>query len=257
MPTCFVIQPFDSGKFDKRYDQIYKSAIIATGLDPYRVDQDAHVDIPIDSIEEGIRAASVCLADITQDNPNVWYELGFSFAAGTPVVMVCSTEREGQKFPFDIQHRSIIKYTPDAPDDFNNLRDRITERIKALLEKGATLRQIADVGQVAPVAGLSQPELTVLAVLASNVGIPDGHASVFSVQIDVERANLTKLGFTLGLRRLTSKGFVEPTTYNDEHGYSVDALKVTNKGWNWIEVNEEKFVLKRTNPDVADSDIPF
>ena len=32
MPTCFVIQPFDSGKFDKRFEDVYKPAIEAADL---------------------------------------------------------------------------------------------------------------------------------------------------------------------------------------------------------------------------------
>ena len=31
MPTCFVIQPFDSGKFDKRFAEICKPALKAAG----------------------------------------------------------------------------------------------------------------------------------------------------------------------------------------------------------------------------------
>lgn len=54
MGTCFVIQPFDSGKFDKRFHDIYKPAIEAAGLEAYRVDQDPGVQVPIDSIEKGI-----------------------------------------------------------------------------------------------------------------------------------------------------------------------------------------------------------
>jgi hypothetical protein len=63
MATCFVIQPFDAGKFDKRLEQVFKPAIEAAGLEAYRVDKDPRVDIPIDAIEEGIRSAAVCLAD--------------------------------------------------------------------------------------------------------------------------------------------------------------------------------------------------
>lgn len=33
MPICFVIQPFDSGRFDKRFDDVYKPAIEAAGLE--------------------------------------------------------------------------------------------------------------------------------------------------------------------------------------------------------------------------------
>ncbi len=271
MPSCFVIQPFDAGKFDKRFDQVFKPAIIAAGLDPYRVDQDPRVEVPIDSIEIGIRSASICLADITTDNPNVWYELGFAFAAGTPVVMVCSTERVGNKYPFDIQHRSVIQYTTDAQGDFETLRQKITERIQALLEKGATLRQIAEADQVAPVSGLSQPELTLLAVLAGSVGVPDGMSAVYSVQNDAERASLTKFGFALGLRRLITKFFVQKCGYTDQNGYEIDALKITDAGWNWIDANESRFVVRRLSKaelaaqsneyaqsaEISDEDIPF
>lgn len=65
MATCFVIQPFDAGKFDKRFLDIYKPAIEAAGLDAYRVDKDPGVSVPIDAIESGIKSASICLADIT------------------------------------------------------------------------------------------------------------------------------------------------------------------------------------------------
>src|SRR5580658_2497581 len=144
MATCFVIQPFDSGKFDKRFDDVYRPAIEAAGLEAYRVDRDPGVDVPIDAIEQGIRSATICLADITTDNPNVWYELGFAFAAGRPVVMVCSKERPDKKYPFDIQHRTIILYCADAPSDFDTLQHSLTARIKALLTKSETLRQIAE-----------------------------------------------------------------------------------------------------------------
>jgi hypothetical protein len=32
--------------------------------------------------------------------------------------MVCSHERPDKKYPFDIQHRTIIPYVADAPSDF-------------------------------------------------------------------------------------------------------------------------------------------
>src|SRR6266850_4008578 len=172
MPTCFVIQPFDSGKFDKRFDDVYKPAIEAAGLEAYRVDRDPRVEVAIESIEDWIRNAAICLADITTDNPNVWYELGYAFAAGRPVVMTCSEERIGRKYPFDIQHRAVVNYKSEAPRDFDNLKSTITSRLKALLEKSATLRQLAESEQVAPTQGLSQPEIMLLAVLAGDTGLP-------------------------------------------------------------------------------------
>ncbi len=214
MAMCFVIQPFDSGKFDKRFDGVYKPAIEAAGLEAYRVDRDPKVEIPIEAIEDGIRNAAICLADITTDNPNVWYELGYAFAADRPVVMVCSEERTTRKYPFDIQHRTVINYKSEAPSDFNKLRNDVTDRIKALLNKTEALRQIVESEQVAPTQGLSQPELMVLAVLAGETALPATSTSVWSLKNDVERSGLTPIAFSLGFRRLIGKRLIETTKGN-------------------------------------------
>jgi hypothetical protein len=131
MATCFVIQPFDRGKFEKRYKQIFKPAIEAAGFQAYRVDEDPAVSIPINHIEEGIRKAAVCLADITLDNANVWFEVGYAYASNKDVVLVC--ERNSRpKFPFDIQHRNVSEYDTEAPEDFEILRSKIRERLEGV-----------------------------------------------------------------------------------------------------------------------------
>jgi hypothetical protein len=102
MATCFVIQPFDGGKFDGRYKDTFKPAIIDAGFEAYRVDEDPSVSIPIEHIEKGIREAAVCFAEITIDKPNVWFELGYAIACRKPIVMVCERNARS-KFPFDVQ----------------------------------------------------------------------------------------------------------------------------------------------------------
>ena len=139
MPTCFVIQPFDSGKFDKRFEDIYKPALEKVGLEPYRVDRDRGVEVPIDAIEERIRQATICLADITTNNPNVWYELGYALATGRSVIMVCSEERN-DRLPFDIQHRTVIRYAPESLRDFDQLREEISKRATSLVQKNELRR---------------------------------------------------------------------------------------------------------------------
>jgi|APLak6261660231_1056022.scaffolds.fasta_scaffold04236_2 hypothetical protein len=266
MPKCFVIQPFDSGKYDKRFEDVYSPAITATGLEPYRVDRDSGVDVPIEAIENGIRTAVVCLADITTDNPNVWYELGFAFAAKRQVVMVCSDERRDKRYPFDIQHRSIIPYQADSPRDFDNLKAAISKRIEAILKKTDALETIRDNEQVAPVHGLTQSELAVLATVAGNVVLPDEGASVNEAKRDVEQVGFTPLGFSLGLKRLRDKNFVSLEGITDYNGNDYQTILVTSDGWDWIEKNEDKFIIQRSlkplNPlkQVAvhvNDDIPF
>ncbi|WP_040512402.1 hypothetical protein [Limnobacter sp. MED105] len=256
MATCFVIQPFDSGKFDKRFNDIYRPAIEAAGLEAYRVDQDPGVQVPIDSIEKGIRQAVVCLADITADNPNVWYELGFAFAAGKPVVMVCSEERTGKKYPFDIQHRSIIPYLADAPSDFDKLRASLTAKIAAIVNQDAVLEKIAEESPVMPVHGLSPPEVLVLAVVAGDAYLPDQATTVNSAKRAAERAGVTNMGFNLAVRRLLQKKFVREQDIHDEQtGEAYAGLAVVDLGWEWIDANEAQFVL--TRPDKKDDEILF
>jgi len=255
MATCFVIQPFDSGKFDKRFDDIYKPSIEAAGLEAYRVDKDPGVSVPIEAIESGIKSAAICLADITADNPNVWYELGFAFASGRPVVMVCSEERTGKKYPFDIQHRTIIPYLADAPSDFDRLREKLTASLKALIEKGAALRNIAESDPVAPVEGLSHPEVMALAIIAGSSFLPSTAVTVWAAKRDAEQAGVTNMGFNLAVRRLSAKRFIEIDQLFDERdGEAYDGIRVTDAGWSWIEANETLFILHRQEQKNA---IPF
>jgi hypothetical protein len=124
MAKCFVIQPFDRDVFDSRYKDVFKLAIEEAGYEPYRVDEDPSVSIPIEQIEKVIREAAVCFAEISTDNANVWYELGYAFASRKPVLMVCERNAR-QKFPFDVQHRSITLYDTRSPSDFQNLKTQI------------------------------------------------------------------------------------------------------------------------------------
>ena len=258
MATCFVIQPFDSGKFDKRFDDVYTPAIKAADLEPYRVDRDHGVEVPIDSIEDGIRNAAVCLADITTDYPNVWYELGFAFASGRKVVMVCSNERLNNKYPFDIQHRTIIPYKPESTRDFDELKIAITSRLKAFLNTTTALRQIAESDQIAPTQGLSQTELMVLATLAGDTALPGDVKGMHSLKADSERSGLTSIGFSLAFRRLTAKNFVEVIDEWDEHSdRSYSTTKLTDAAWQWIESNDSLFALKKPTSAELGKEIPF
>ena len=258
MPTCFVIQPFDSGKFDKRFNDVYAPAIEAADLEPYRVDRDPGVEIPIESIEEGIRNAAVCLADITSDNPNVWYELGFAFASGRPVVMVCSSERTNGKYPFDIQHRTVIGYKTDSSSDFNELKNTLTTRIKAFKNKSEALRQLAESDQIAPTQGLTQTELMVLAIIAGDAALPGDVITLYTLKHESERAGLTSIGFSLAFRRLVAKDLVEVMEGWDENRDEIyKTTRLSDEGWKWVDKNESLFVLKKPSHTEIDLDIPF
>lgn len=260
MSKCFVIQPFDGGKFDKRFADLYKPAIEAAGMTPYRVDEDPTVQVPIDSIEQGIRHAPVCFAEITLDKPNVWYELGYAFAARRPVVMVCSDERAGDKYPFDIQHRNILRYSNESQSDFTKFTGQLTERLKAALNRDESIEMMAAREITTPVQGLSQNEIRVLAVIAGGTSMPGSPLIVWRAKEDAERAGVTNMGFNLAIRKLSANGHVAiRDEYDDEREEKYSLLTVSEIGWSWIEKNESKFVLSRLEKRLEDSDdnIPF
>lgn len=142
MTVCFVIQPFDNARYDKRYRDCVQPAIVAAGFVPYRVDQDIAVQVPADAIQEAIRSADACLADITTDNPNVWLEIGLAIANGKPLVLICSEER--RRLPFDVRHRNVVFYKTDSICDFEALRLGIEVRLASLLRREGTNGHVAD-----------------------------------------------------------------------------------------------------------------
>ncbi|MDE0222994.1 MAG: hypothetical protein OXJ90_27260 [Spirochaetaceae bacterium] len=257
MPTCFVIQPFDSGKFDKRFDEIFRPALKQAGLDPYRVDQDPSVQVTIDSIHEGIRSAAICLADITMDNPNVWYELGFALALGHDVILICSDERQG-KYPFDIHHRNVIKYETGSRSGFDQLQQSITDKAEALLRKGVA-RRVVETEQVAPQEGLSQIEIMVLAVAAGSASIPGTPIGADFLKSKVENSGLTGVGYGVAISRLEKNKFVEFGQDTGEYGDAYPVIALSDIAWTWIAENEHLFKVTKggnRDSDFAD-DIPF
>jgi hypothetical protein len=246
MSNCFVIQPFDGAKFDKRYNDIYKPAIEAAGIEAYRVDKDPGVSIPIEAIERGIKQSIICLADITADNPNVWYELGYAFALNKQVIMVCSEERTGKKYPFDIQHRSIIPYMADSPSDFELLRENLTKKIIATIEQAQKFEDITEASLLSLSEGLSQSEVLALAIIASEVELPGESVSVYITKRGAEAAGLTNLGFNLALRKLKSKDLIE-LKEEWENNSPYMTILLNDQGWDWIEENESKFTVQKQN----------
>lgn len=79
---CFVIQPFDGGIYDSLYEQVFAPAIRDARLIPYRVDNAPSASIPIETIEQEIAKSLACFAEISENNPNVWFELGYCRSRG-------------------------------------------------------------------------------------------------------------------------------------------------------------------------------
>ena len=128
--TCFVMMPFAKPLGDY-YAKIYEPAIIKVGLKPIRADNDIFgTGKIIDQIWDGINSAKVLVAELTDRNPNVYYELGLAHALKKPVVLICSNEED---VPFDLKHIRVIYYDMTDPFWGTKLIDKVAENILSAL----------------------------------------------------------------------------------------------------------------------------
>jgi hypothetical protein len=243
MARCFVIQPFDGGAYDLRYSEVFVPAIAAAGLEAYRVDQDPRVQIPIERIEEEIKLATACLADITTNNPNVWFELGYAIATQKNVILVCSKDRT-DKYPFDIQHRTVISYETRSPGDFQKLQAEITRRLNAL-DTAEAYQSALESAPVTQREGLPPYETAILAHLLGERLTPTSSISPHTIQYVVNKWGYTNAAIALGLDGLTERGFIELIEDEDDRGNPFDAYRLTSKGLAWLRQNRELLVLER------------
>lgn len=250
MERCFVVQPFDRGPFDKRFDDVVSPAIVEAGLSPYRVDRDPSVTVPIASIETGIREAAACVVDVSTDNPNVWFELGFALACGTPVVLICSSERQ-TRFPFDIQHRHIIIYRTDSSSDFDKLKSEISVRLRAALAKESKVQSLSP-SALRETEGLEPHEIAALVIIAESDLDPDSHPSASALKQDMLKAGFNELATVLAVNALRAKRLVEGTKvqgYNEPYF----GFRLLEGGTQWLMENRGRLVLTRPPQPVKGS----
>lgn len=129
--SCFVMQPFAPPLGDY-YDKVYKPAIEKAGLKPVRADTDIFGTGKImDQVWEGINSAKVLVAELTNRNPNVFYELGLAHALRKPVVLVSSCEED---VPFDLQHIRVIYYDMTDPFWGSKLIEKVAENVLSAIQ---------------------------------------------------------------------------------------------------------------------------
>jgi len=119
---CFVVMPFGrkplcdgSGRmydFDKVYRVIMQRAIRQAGLEPIRADERKGANIIHTDMFKDLRDQSVVLADLSLENPNVFYELGIRHVMSSKgTVLMCRAESE---LPFDVKLSRVIFYEYDG-----------------------------------------------------------------------------------------------------------------------------------------------
>lgn len=278
-PVCFVIQSFDSGKFDRRYIETIRPALIKADVDPQRADEILGLNPVIDKIEKAIESAAICIAEVSEDNPNVWLELGYALALNRPTVILCDRAVRS-KLPFDIQHRPVILYRTDSRSGFDELERDIIRFVKNQLE---TERRIEKTYTLKPgseqSSDLAKYEVSILATAFAAWPTPVGSISHWDLEKKLRSEGFTEVGLALGLSKLIDRSYlVERIVMEEDSHYGsveVKHYQISPEGILWIQNHAELLTLQveksrtptrptlsrsaptKTGFDDMEDDIPF
>jgi hypothetical protein len=115
-PTCFVIMPFGrktdaSGAlvdFDAVYRKIIRPAVEEVGLRVIRGDEELTGTVLQREIIDKLIRCEYAVADLTTENPSVYYELGVRHAARPGFTVLLKAQ--GSRLPFDLMAMPVILY---------------------------------------------------------------------------------------------------------------------------------------------------
>jgi len=104
----FVLMPFKA-KLEKVYIDHIRGLGQELGLAIWRADEMFSPGPFMEKVWDGICAAQIVLADCTEKNPNVFYEIGIAHTVGKKVVLITRSDKD---IPSDIKHFEYIPYNP-------------------------------------------------------------------------------------------------------------------------------------------------
>lgn len=107
-PKAFIVMQF-SDEYNKLYAEVIKPICEEYGLDCERADEFYTSTPIIADIVNSIVESSIIIAEITPDNPNVYYELGYAHAINKPTILLCDKNKRA-KLPFDISGFRTLFY---------------------------------------------------------------------------------------------------------------------------------------------------
>ncbi len=128
--SCFVVMPFDS-LFESQYRKVIAPAVKDVGLDCIRGDEIYAQQSIVQDIWRSMRSCRVVVAELSERNPNVMYEIGLAHAIGKPIVLLT---REQDDVPFDLRSLRYIFYDTNDPGWGENLRNSLREMLRKALE---------------------------------------------------------------------------------------------------------------------------
>lgn len=132
---CFVIAPIgDIGsETRRRSDQVMRHLIEPAasecGYEAIRADRISEPGLITTQVIEQIMDVPMVVADLSEQNPNVFYELAIRHAVGKPLVQII---REGERIPFDVSGMRTIQFNHQDLDSVAEAKTELTKQIRSV-----------------------------------------------------------------------------------------------------------------------------
>lgn len=149
-PVAFVLTPFEP-EFDRIFERIIKPSIEEEGYEVLKANTNLQQRNIMRTIVEGVAHADLIVAELTGNNPNVFYELGMAHGLQQPVIMV---SQDLSQVPFDLRSYNVLTYSTDVfeVDDFRaSLRGLARGKIDGTVDFENPVSDFAPTG-IQPVA---------------------------------------------------------------------------------------------------------
>lgn len=133
--VCFVIAPIGDPDSEtrKRSDQVLKHvvrpAVTSCGYKAVRADEIDKPGMITSQVIQHVVNDALVVADLTERNPNVFYELAIRHALRKPLVQII---RKGEAIPFDVAGTRTIYVDHKDLDSVEAAKNEIIEQVKAL-----------------------------------------------------------------------------------------------------------------------------
>lgn len=129
---CFVIMPFSKTqscteqKWTEIFEYIIKPAVEESGLGYDCERSVAERENIIKGILEALNSANVVIADLTDNNPNVFYELGVRHTLANRTILIAQGEKH---IPFDLGQYPVAFYS-ESPAKIVEFKSEIKKKLE-------------------------------------------------------------------------------------------------------------------------------
>lgn len=130
---CYVIMPFSKTKsctkeeWTEIFEHVFKPAVGESGLSYECVRSRAKRENIIKGIVNDLNTAQAVIADLTDRNPNVFYELGVRHTLKNRTILIAQHEED---IPFDLKPYPTMIYNHRSPAGVNEFKREIKGKLE-------------------------------------------------------------------------------------------------------------------------------